>query len=283
MIPENICFQTGLIPVKDGSLRYIDGLANEYASVIMTKNNVMHAIKKQTEALNKYCERSFNESLHLHIGNYPVEEDKITNLFSIAKELEGEVFSLFPGFSKSTSIYKNTRKDYCKKLPSYKNKEFTFNDILSFLTEGEITDKNYYEKGMYNPINPNGQHKWNVSARYSFINFDSLIFGKANTVEFRVHTTTFNKEKVAAWVFLTSAILLYASEQPYFKGLKLKDVIEYSYASKSRGLNEFLLQYVEYRKKFISKCHDKYKDFIGIIDIYLDSLSDFKFIKKRLI
>lgn len=274
IIPENLCFATGLIYLKDGSLRYSDGIANEYASVVMDKKSVMKGIKAQTRVLNTYCDRSPNESLHLHIGGFPYgNRSKVENLFKVLKAVEDEVYSMFPRFVEHTSIYKNTGKDYCSKLPNLNNDNNNkplFDKIILYLTNG-TANPDTYKCGMKNPLDPNNKSKWNVNGRYHWVNFDSLLF-KQGTVEFRIHTNTFNKDKIAAWIFITSAILDYAMNNDCPDHLTLEDVLVYSYGSKSPLLCTYLAHYVGYRKNLMNTYQNKYRDFIGVLDVKKDSI-----------
>ena len=64
--------------------------------------------------------------------------------------------------------------------------------------------------------------------------------------------------------------------------LTLEDVLVYSYGSKSPLLCTYLAQYVKYRKNLMNTYHNKYRDFIGVLDVKKDSIIYSK-IKFRLV
>ena len=73
------------------------------------------------------------------------------------------------------------------------------------------TFKDDFVFGKPHPLDRENVHKWNINSRYHIVNFNPLFFGNNKTVEFRCHTNTFNKHKIMHWVFITSAIVKYAS------------------------------------------------------------------------
>jgi len=57
------------------------------------------------------------------------------------------------------------------------------------------------------PLDPSGNQKWNVNTRYFLHNFIPLIFGNKQTVEFRVHTPTFDYYKIIMFLIMNSVLI----------------------------------------------------------------------------
>jgi hypothetical protein len=49
-----------------------------------------------------------------------------------------------------------------------------------------------------------------MKTRYFWVNLINPIFGKHDTIEFRIHTPTLNPDKVINWVLMCAAIVKYA-------------------------------------------------------------------------
>jgi len=288
MIPEIKCMKNGLIPVKDGSLRRNGSISFEYATIILNKNNVLHAINEQTKLLNKYCKKSVNESLHIHIGGYERSEEMLVALYRVISIVQKELYQMFPMFMKKTSVFKRGSKNYCKPLPKNKLTYTDYNkdldQIIWWLSDRNLVGEGY-EIGMRHPVDPNNEHKWNVDSRYSICNLNHFAFAGSGTVEFRAHTNTFNKDKIAAWLFITSAIVEYANKiknnVTFSTSITLNGIIDQVYSNKV--LNSYLKAYIKYRKELMSVNQNVYKDFIGILDVENDNLNRFKFPIKELI
>jgi len=288
IIPEIKCMKNGLIPVKDGSLRRNGNISFEYATIILNKDNVLQAINEQTKLLNRYCKKSVNESLHIHVGGYERSEEMLVALYRVISIVQKELYKMFPMFMKKTSVFKRGGKNYCKPLPkkklTYTDNETDLSEIIWYLSDYSL-DKEEYELGMKNPVDPNNAHKWNVNSRYSICNLNHFAFAGSGTVEFRVHTNTFNKDKIAAWLFITTAIVEYADKiknsVTFSTSITLNDIVDQVYSNKV--LNRYLKAYIKYRKDLMKYNQNIHKDFIGILDVENDNLNGFKFPVKELV
>ena len=107
-VPENICYRDGLIPLRDGS---ISGL--EYSTVVLQGNEGLSLLAQQINTLKRYT--SFNKecSLHVHLGGFPLEPEKIWNLYRLLYRLQSVIGSLVPPLTFKSSQYKASGKDYC--------------------------------------------------------------------------------------------------------------------------------------------------------------------------
>lgn len=96
---------------------------------------------------------------------------------------------------------------------------------------------------------------------YKGINLIPYMFGNYGTVEFRMHSQSFNKNKVAHWARICVAIVDYAKnfvrDSNYMTDLSkltLEDIINTVYSSlELRASNLKTIEYIEYRKKYCGK------------------------------
>lgn len=203
LIPEDLVFRDGLIPLRDGS---ISGL--EYSSVVLTPDNDgLSLLKQQLETLRKYT--SFNKecALHIHFGKFPMKEKPIYNLYLMCYYLQGNSLrQLVPPYTFDTPKYKKHRdKNYCGFIPKYGSFKEMFYDLTNMEFNGSYTDPH--------PADPDRHHKWNINKRYYWINFMNLLCYNVNkTVEFRFLRPTYNLEKIMVWVYIFNAMMQYAEK-----------------------------------------------------------------------
>lgn len=203
-IPERKLAKNGLIPCRDGS---ITGF--EYVTIPLQGRKGLQAIYNQCNLLQRYCEIDEMCSMHTHIGGFPIEKKQIMALYRVLTSIQDEIYSMFPYAYQDTSQFK--RRDYCSRLkpismPRDKNIDTAFQRLYEYLSGGEI----FHHFGQEHPMDRSGEHKWNVSPRYKWVNLIPLMFGTRGTVEFRVHTPTFNPDKVINWIFICAGILEFA-------------------------------------------------------------------------
>lgn len=278
-IPERLLFKNGLIPLKDGSLRRDGYLPIEYASVVLSGKNGISAMKKHCQLLNRYCKIGLN-STHVNIGGYELSKEYVYSLYLTVLALENEIYDMFPKALRHTAQYKG--KDYCSPLKKFrfcKNKlDENFGKIVGYIAMNNNYEfKNFKDR---HPADPRGNHKWDLKPRYHLCNFTPLLFGDSGVVEWRIHTSTFNFQKLINWVYITIAISEYAfrNKDKMSKESKveiiLKDVINSTY--KSNFLKNYLIEYIEYRKNLMSE-HEVLGDVIGNLDIESDNLDNFDY------
>lgn len=132
---ETDCLKYGLIPVKDGSLRHNGVEPYEYATIILNTPYKIKMIPQHCALLRESCDKSINESLHVHIGGIPQTKEYVVSLYIILLEIQEELYNLFPNNVRQTSLYKSGGKDYCKPLSglsfnSSKGIDYNFGLIL---------------------------------------------------------------------------------------------------------------------------------------------------------
>jgi hypothetical protein len=205
----------------------------------------------------------------LHLGGFPVEEDKILTLYNLCYSLQEEIGELFPYYVYSTSKYKSNGKDYCKRLPQKMNSmEFLYN----FLANGNADWDGSLTRP--HPNDPRRDRKWEVHSRYYFVNFINMLFGSnIKTVEFRIHNASTNIDKLVNWLYICMAILNYAENGTPSNNITLKDVIEFSYSEET---SKILIDYIKIRKDYNKMCQNKYGDVYGYFDLMDDKEMSFK-------
>lgn len=224
-IPNNKTFKTGLIPLRDGS---IEGI--EYASVILKGNHGLNLLKKQTEALAKYTDFDKNCSTHVHFSGFKISSRTLFRMYLTCLALETDLEKILPNYAFSSGLYKSTGKDYCKKLP---NSIADFAEFYSFLSGYKTS---YF--GDLNQPHPKDvlrKGKWNIPARYYWVNFvNAAFYKKPKTVEFRVLAPTANFNKLLFWLYLYNAIIKF-SELDQDKINKAFEGVELSKNSRLRS------------------------------------------------
>ena len=183
----------------------------------------INLLANQMKELKKSCSIDRNCSVHLHLGGFPLNEDKIVNLYNLCFELQEEIGGLFPYYIYETGAYKANGKDYCKRLPG---KTGTIESLYRFLADGNSDWNGSFT--MSHPNDPRRDQKWNVHSRYYFVNFINMLFGaNVKTVEFRVHNATTNIDKLVNWLYICMAILNYAENNKTKNNFSLNYIIEY--------------------------------------------------------
>lgn len=240
-IPTYVAANTGLIPLRDGSLRHDHVCGYEYASVVMRGADGINAIKRQCEALGKYT--VFNEkcSMHIHVGGIPKTKENLVHIWNGMKAIQDDLFKLFPSCLANTATYK--MKNYCSMLPDIGTVDV--NSIVKFLSDGK---DGFREFGKEHPSDSSGQSKWNINSRYYFANLNNFYYTKRGTVELRISTPTFNSNKVAALLIIFSRILRESMKGAYHTTIaSVINTIENS------EVKSWLTTYCNFRRKTLSK------------------------------
>ena len=266
IIPEHRCKELGLIPLRDGSIS-----GHEYTTIPMRGEDGINLLMNQMAELKERCVINKECSVHVHFGNFPLNEKLILNLYNISFALQNELGNMFPAYIYNTAKYKKAGKDYCKRLPQRFD---SISSLYYFLAEqraewnGRFTNQH--------PQDPNRDRKWENHQRYYWINFINLLFGSnAKTVEFRIHTPTFNSSKIINWLFICTAILNYAEKfdgKIDFKNLSLNDIIMFSYDERTAGT---VNSYIATRKIFFEECLNVHSDTYGVVDLIQDGDTQF--------
>lgn len=219
MIPEHKLACLPLIPLRDGS---IAGL--EYVTIPLSGEIGIQAIIDSVKELSKRTDYDDSCALHLHIGNVPRTPEFITAFYKLTAHYQDEMFSMFPLYKKYNFGVK--RKNYSKPFPvnlispqiqpiiDIRNSKSVidgFSPIFNYLAEAaRFTD---YGNDLNNvgshPRDPGGHSKWNINTRYYAVNFIPLIFGNHQTIEFRIHTPTYDTVKILDFLFMCSYLINY--------------------------------------------------------------------------
>ena len=216
-LPSHLLAKYGVIICKDGSTKDENGhYPPEYVTVPLKGAKGLQTLRNLSAEIAKRSDISIKCSYHLHIGGMPITRVFMVSLYRLCYKIQNDVFKMFPYYKTNPEGVKE--KNYCKKLlnnivSSYGNKNFndyindSFTDIYTFLSGGLIMDSNHNIKSKNNPW---GQNKWDMKTRYYWVNFINPIFGKHNTIEFRLHTPTLNPDKIINWLLMCSAIIKFA-------------------------------------------------------------------------
>ena len=200
-LPQEKCFQLGLIPLSDGSITSV-----EYASIVLDESS-LGLLKKQVEELKKYTNYDKECSLHIHLGGFPVSAKSIFAVYKVCKALEPFLIYSLPKYTFRTNLYKRTGKDYCKLLPEIN----TFNDLYFWASDHEANYAGSLTQPHPSDVEKRG--KWNIQSRYFWLNLVNMLFyNSCKTIEFRMLRPTYNFNKIVYWIYVFNAILLYAKK-----------------------------------------------------------------------
>ena len=214
-VPERITKKLGLIPLRDGS---IPGL--EYVTVPLSGSKGIQTIVDICKELKNRTKYDNSCALHLHIGGIPRTPEFILAFLKVSSWLQNDIFTLFPLYKKYNLGIKN--KNYSKPYdmfeifngldPVINNSNITknFDNLFSFLTSDK-SKFNDYGNDLNNvnnhPLDPSSNQKWNIKTRYFFHNFIPLIFGNKQTIEFRIHTPTFDYYRILMFLLFNSLMI----------------------------------------------------------------------------
>jgi len=250
VIPDFKCYQLGLIPLRDGSIKGI-----EYATVPLSGEKGLATVKEAFEAVREHTKLSYNDSMHIHMGGFPRTKETIAALYTILYQIQGELYTYFPSGYMSTGNFK--QRDYCSPLPLLKAGRSTyeskfnsrFDSFYEWISDGTPFSNFNLDQ---HPKDNNGDHKWNVIQRYRHTNLVSLLFGGRGTVEFRIHNPTTDSAKVINWLYVCNAILKYTEnnykeiiESSLSTAVPIKHILRAVYP---RKYSEFLSNYLESKR-----------------------------------
>ena len=298
IIPNYKLNSLPLIPLRDGSIR---GL--EYATLPLQGKLGIQALIDSVKELKKRTEYDESCSLHLHIGNIPRTKEFILAFYKFYSIFSEEIFSMFPLYK--TENYNVKKKNYCKpydfiKLNSLMDNKITdekslnenFSILFDYLAEvNRFSDYNNDLKNVdVHPRDPSDNAKWNCSKRYHVCNVIPIIFGNKKTIEFRIHTPTYDLHKIINFILINSMLINYVKENQssiladykktvysfknletfmsiYFKGIK------YDNCPQRDNIIENLYEYTRNRKQYIYNDISK-----GIINTKEDDIQTYQYL-----
>jgi len=267
-IPERICKKLGLMPLRDGSIK---GL--EYVTIPLSGKKGIQTIIDSLKELNRRTTYDKSCSIHLHIGNVPRTEEFIIALFKVLMLSQDEMFSMFPIYKKYN--YGVKRKHYTKPFPlnetillmdnviDEKNIKKNFNILFRYLSMGynyENYDNNL-SNVEYHPSDPKGRSKWNIRTRYHAVNLIPLLFGNKQTIEFRLHTPTYDIDKIINFLCICSSLINYVKENTTkiltnFSSIKNMKLIDFVFNTTkdikiSNKITDYIYSYIKNRIRYI--------------------------------
>ena len=219
-IPERITKKLGLIPLRDGS---ISGL--EYVTVPLKEGKGVQTVVDICKELKKRTSFDNSCALHLHIGNIPRTPEFILAFLKISSNFQNNIFELFPLYKKYNMGIKN--KNYSKPYDLFNifnsldpiidsnNINKNFSVLIKNLTSNKksfLDYNNNIDEIKSHPADPQDNQKWNISTRYFFYNFIPLIFGNKQTIEFRIHTPTFDYYRVLMFLLFNSILIKFTKK-----------------------------------------------------------------------
>ena len=272
-IPDRVLNQYGLIPLRDGSISGI-----EYVTVPMEGEkglqctaDILKELKKRTSYSDETC------SLHLHLGNIPRTKEFILAFFKVGMKIQDEMFQMFPLYKKYNYHIKN--KNYSAPLPTFeilsqldpiidsRNIDENFGVLYKYLSMGQDFKSvgNSLDNVLSHPADPNGNQKWNVKTRYYLYNILPLIFGNKQTIEFRIHTPTYDVNKILPFIFMNSLIVnfvirnqkLILNRKNFINSYGLLDILymqidQYDIPNRNT-FKDLMYSYIEVRKNYCER------------------------------
>ena len=257
-VPIKDLVKVGLCPLRDGS---IEGY--EYTSYPTKYYNRLIRI---AETVDKKCSVNHNCSFHIHFGGFDVTEENIVKLYHTFYSLQDDIYAMFPAYKRNDE-HGVKRRSYTAELSNLFNSDISkyFKNILTFLADGE--EVSYEGKPIAHPKDPNGEHKWYINSRYTFVNFVNMIFSNSGTIESRIHEGTTNKYKIVYWAMVNEAIIKFALKYDFKEltrifnnGFGLNDVINDIYDNEKANA---LISYVNERKELFNGVSDPYCQFLS--------------------
>jgi hypothetical protein len=218
-IPHRITRKLGLMPLRDGS---VSGL--EYVTIPLSGKKGLQSVVETCSVLNERTKYDDSCALHLHLGNVPRTMEFMVALYRVLAHVQDDFYKMFPIYKKYNFGVK--RKNYTKPLPNNimntlldnkitkDNIVDNFNELFEFLSMG-VNYKNNYDSlddVKSHPSDPYGDKKWQIKTRYYWVNMIPLLFGNKETIEFRIHTPTYDPNKIIDFITICASIINYTKK-----------------------------------------------------------------------
>jgi hypothetical protein len=272
-IPDRTIWETGFVPLKDGSIK-----GHEYVSIPYMNEIGIKALSEMANVALRNCSIDKFCSLHVHIGNFKFTKREISAFYTLCYRVQQEVFDFVPPYKRDETYFASKQqgngkaKDHCKPLRGL--------NLSSTLSEDEK-----YEK-IANFVIPPGHNdeanKWNKKSRYFWVNMLPFMTN-GHTIEFRLHEPSLNYQKIVLWLMICAAMIKYAKQNTN-NILKAESKIMFTdifdtykgteYGDKVAG---FLAEYVNFRTNNFMQLFSKgnYAD-----DSFLKNDKKFKYEEK---
>lgn len=214
-LPEHVCYQQGLIPLRDGSIT-----GNEYSTVVLQGSLGIEMLKNQMDVLNKYTRFNKECAVHIHFGGFPVEPKAILTLNNLCVLFTDVFQSCLPSATFYTELYKTNKKSYCKPLVW----SHSFEELYESLTSTPFFGCLYQP----HPNDIGHGAKWNIKTRYTMCNLINMVcYDSAKTVEFRFLRPTKNVHVIYFWIYVLNALLQIAENYKHLTSEQLWNKFEY--------------------------------------------------------
>jgi hypothetical protein len=302
-VPSNVYKALGVVPLRDGSIN--EGRGIEYTSIVMSGIKGIKLLQMQTEELSNSCSVDHTCSLHFHFGNIPKTRDFALAIYKLSTLIQDEIFQLVSPYKKDPVNRAGLRKNYCSKLSSMnyfrkninvfdpQDVKINFQELFSFVSDGHEESFDYNFETLRHPSGSvAGSGKWNIHARYYWLNLVPYVFGNSKTVEFRPHNGTVNFYKTINLFLICNAIIRYtlANKQSIlskdFNKISLDDILDmYPYEfDKDKGvfdedikiISDNIKEYIKERKETFNTAESK-GDYIVKKEFEQDDKYTFKF------
>jgi len=269
IVPSRLLSKTGLIPLRDGSIAGI-----EYVTVPMQGAKGLQVVTDAVKLLEERTRYDETCALHLHLGGMPRTMEWILAFFRLTCHLQDSIFEMFPIYKKYNFGVKN--KNYSKPYPIYElvslmdpsitpnNIVKNFDVLYSYLSMGQSFAQvgNSLDNIQSHPADSGNTAKWNIRTRYYNHNLIPLIFGNKATVEFRIHTPTFDPNKIVPFIILNSILVNFTTKyqdkilrdpqfllQFHIKSVVTEMIRNHSNIPNINTLHESLLRYIDDRRQ----------------------------------
>jgi len=218
MIPEHICKNLGVRPVRDGS---ITGL--EYVTIPLSGEKGIYALKEIVESIIKYTDSDFSCSMHIHVGGIPRTPEFITAMYKFAYYFQDNVYKMFPRYKEVNDGVK--RQCYTAPLDSMLMTKLNFKAKSPEQIKEDLQKIVYHLSGKHeaykdfiplemidtHPSDPNQSSKWHMKERYKWLNLIPIIFTNKQTIEYRTYTVPDTVEKAISFLLMSLLITDYVS------------------------------------------------------------------------
>lgn len=214
-IPKDMLTVLGLIPLKDGSLRLGNGQEPfEYVTPPLSGIKGIQAILDQCTIMQDCCKYDNDCSLHMHIGGLRNDRRVLVALYKLVYSIQQELYDLVPYGKRDPEYFfganlksGDKRKNYARLLPDLPSGDVSgmLQHMFQLFSNGYPIEKNYKRGSDHQQKN-----KWNRYNRYSIVNFEHLLLGQSNTVEFRIFNMSTNGQNVVNLLLICLAIVRYA-------------------------------------------------------------------------
>jgi len=242
-MPISTLINTGLIPLRDGSIK-----GHEYVTSPLSKGVGVANLIGICKELDKNTTVDQNCSLHVHVGGFTLTKIETVALYYLCVRLQNEIHEMIAPFKRDYAFLSKKDKDHTQLLNAFSlnsnsiikddgkvnNTELSkyLDRIWAFLTSGYASDHPDYGFNKFQHPLARSQ-KWNQPMRYFWVNMMPVLFNPGNnrTVEFRCHQATNKHFMVIPWLILCVSLIKYTKSNAKYilnnkNKISIKDIID---------------------------------------------------------